>query len=113
MREFVDVEELLDKNLLAEVPVYYFDGSPVKGQTVKIKDQKLEAAIEKCTKYYIEDKHSVRGFTIHTVSLYFKDFSKFRIKTSIKTIKYLPIRYLYCINGNKVYERKMHIGRNY
>lgn len=35
--------------------------------------------------YYIEDKHSVRGFTIHTVSLYFKDFSKFRIKTSIKT----------------------------
>ena len=56
MREFVDVEELLDKNLLAEVPVYYFDGTPVKGQTVKIKDQKLEAAIEKCTKYNIEDK---------------------------------------------------------
>ena len=54
MREFVEVEELLDKNLLAEVPVYYFNGTPVKGQTVKIKDQKLEAAIEKCTKYNIE-----------------------------------------------------------
>ena len=56
MREFVDVEELLNKNLLAELPVQYFDGTPVKGQTVKVYDEKLKAAIEKCTKYNIENK---------------------------------------------------------
>ena len=50
MREFVDVEELLNKNLLAELPVQYFDGLLVKGQT-KVYDEKTETAIEKCTKY--------------------------------------------------------------
>ena len=64
MREFVEVEELLDKNLLAEVPVYYFDGTPVKGHTVKIKDQKLEAAIGKCTKYNIEQNALVAKWEV-------------------------------------------------
>ena len=51
--EFVSVEELLDKNLLAELPTYHYDGTPT-GTVVKVRDGRLEEAVSKCNKYLLE-----------------------------------------------------------
>ena len=62
--DFVSVEELLDKNLLAEIPIIFSDGT-LSDKTIKVRDQRLEEAVSKCNKYQLECGKIVGTWKVH------------------------------------------------
>lgn len=62
--ELIGVEELLNNNLLAEIPICDSDGTPIAGKTIKVKDQRLIDAVEKCKKYEVNDNKLIGTWQI-------------------------------------------------